>query len=160
MLQVQVGYSAIRDFIPLSQMEGKWYVTRSNFKMWLKKDNRNPSFNYSIVTENGHIGLHDVVAYNKKKKFKKLVGFDKPLNSSNTSFVWRGKGLLSLFKSKWDILYFDDEIMIIHFEKTLFTAEGYDVVSRHKTLDPVIAARIYEKLKELGLNDLLIIGQD
>ncbi len=146
--------------IPLTKLEGTWYINKSNFKMWLKKNNHNPTFNYAIEKKEGKEGLKDMVAYQKKKKVKEIEGFDKALDESNTKFEWRGKGILGLFKSKWEILYFGNDFAIIHFEKTLFTAEGYDVISRQKNPSPAILNLMDAALKELNISkELALIKQ-
>jgi hypothetical protein len=152
-----MAYSAI----PLNKLEGTWYINKSNFKMWLKKHNHNPTFNYAIEKKEGREGLKDLVAYRKRRKVKEIEGFDTVLDESNTKFEWRGKGLLSLFKSKWEILYFGNDFAIIHFEKTLFTAEGYDVISRQKKPSQPILDLIDAALIELGIKpELSLIKQD
>ncbi len=149
------------EMIPLEKLGGTWYINKSNFKMWLKKNNHNPTFNYSLAEKNGVKGLKDIVAFQKKKKEKEIVGFDTPLNSENTKFEWRGKGLLSLFKSKWEIIYSTNDFIIIHFQKTLVTAEGYDIISRQKNLPQALLELADSKLKELGIKEeLTLIRQD
>lgn len=144
---------------PLAALEGTWYVNLSNFKMWLKGNKHNPAFTYTLAEKKGKRGLTDVVSYTKKGKSKQIVGFDKPENEQATTFTWRGKGLLALFKSKWKIVYSTKDWTLIHFEKTLATAEGYDVISRTKNLSPETMAAIKAKLKELGVPELTLISQ-
>ena len=152
--------SAPSDNDPLSALEGTWYVHMSNFKMWLKGNKHHPAFIYTIQTRKGIRGFRDVVRYTKHGKTKQIVGFDRPENEQATSFTWRGKGLLALFKSKWEIVYQTDEWVLIHFQKTLATAEGYDVISRKKRFDPETIAAIQLKLKELGISGLKDIPQE
>ncbi len=140
---------------PLSKLEGTWYVNMSNFSMWLKGNKHNPRFTYTLQTKQHIEGLKDVVNYDKNDKQKRIIGFDKPLNTNITSFIWRGKGLLAPFKSKWEILYQTDSWALIHFQKTIVTAEGYDVISRQKSLDAATIALIKLKLNELGIKDNL-----
>ncbi|MES2763465.1 MAG: hypothetical protein V4677_14720 [Bacteroidota bacterium] len=145
----------------LTKLEGTWYVNMSNFKMWLKGNKLYPKFNYTLQTKRDITGLKDVVSYIKNEKKKTIVGFDKPENTSATKFTWRGKGLLFLFKSKWEILYQTDQYTVIHFEKTLATAEGYDVISRQKSFDEATISTIRTKLKELGITkELTVIKQE
>ena len=148
-----------KDSLSLTQLEGIWYINKSNFKMWLKSANHNPTFNYTIAYQKKCKGLKDVVAYQKNKKPKQIIGFDKPQNEQNTQFVWRGKGLLSLFKSKWQIIYYSNEFAIIHFQKTLVTGAGYDVISRQKKLSAETFHNVELQLKELGITDNLQIIQ-
>jgi len=136
---------------PLTALEGTWYVNMSNFNMWLKGNKRNPRFTYTLQTKRRITGLKDVVSYDKHKKQKTIKGFDTPVNNSTTAFVWRGKGLLSLVKSKWEILYQTNDWALIHFQKTVFTAEGYDVISRQKSMDEKKMTSIKLKLAELGI---------
>lgn len=145
---------------PLSRLEGTWYVNMSNFKMWLKGNKLNPQFNYSTQVNGEVTGLKDVVSYSKNQKIKTIIGFDKPLNTEASKFIWRGKGLLFLFKSKWEIIYETNEWTLIHFEKTIATAEGYDVISRQKNINEEIINSIKIKLRELGINaELTVIKQ-
>jgi hypothetical protein len=147
------------DTDPLAALEGTWYVNLSNFKMWLKGNKHNPAFTYTLAEKKGKRGLKDVVSFTKKGKSKQIVGFDKPENEQATTFTWRGKGLLALFKSKWEIVYSTQDWTLIHFEKTLATAEGYDVISRTKNFSPETMVAIKAKLKELGVPKLVLISQ-
>jgi hypothetical protein len=150
------------DSLKLSELEGRWFVVRSNFPMWLKGKKTNPSFSYTVTSKGKNTVLLDEVQYQKKSKAKSIVGYDKPVNTQNRSFVWRGKGILAGLKSKWSILYLDSnqQWMIIHFKKTLFTPEGYDVISKSKSVNPETDRKVLEKLKELKIDQLTIIHQD
>lgn len=145
--------------IDLEMLVGKWYINLTNFPMWLKGDKTEPTFNYSIENKNDITVLKDEVIYQKNGKSKSIIGFDIPKNTTNRSFIWRGKGILSLLTSKWKILYLDSDEnwAIIHFEKTLFTPEGYDVISRKKVLEQNILNKINKKLSELGIKENLKI---
>lgn len=141
--QIIVGQS-----IELEELEGKWYVNMTTFPMWLKGDKTNPTFNYTIEKRGKTTGLRDDVQYLKSGKTKSIIGFDKAVNDKNSKFIWRGKGILGLFKSKWEILYFDKEkeIIVLRFEKTLFTPAGYDVISRQ----PNLSESEIEYFKKMG----------
>ncbi len=143
--------------INLQALEGKWYIILSNFPMWLKGDKTNPTFNYKKSEKDGVLGLIDEVKYTQNGRTKSINGFDKPLNTENTSFEWRGNDLLSLLSSKWQVLYFDimDNWAIIYFEKTLFTPKGYDVICREKQPNNLIMRKIEEKLRELKISEKL-----
>jgi hypothetical protein len=143
--------------LTLELLVGSWYIHYTNFPMWLKGDKVQPTFNYSISSRNGKEGLIDVVRFMKNGKMKEIIGFDTPLNEENTSFKWRGKGMLALFTSKWEIKYYDKEHdwALIYFSKTLATPEGYDVITRKPQLEAREEASILDKLNELGLENLL-----
>lgn len=145
----------MKDTITLESLEGKWYILWSNFPMWLKGDKTNPTFNYKVATKNGIKGLIDNVEYIQNGNRKSIKGFDKPLNESNTSFEWRGNGLLNLLSSKWKILYMEDNWAIIYFEKTLFTPKGYDIIAREKNVGEEMLKKINNKLKELKITESL-----
>ncbi len=143
--------------INLQALEGKWYIVLSNFPMWLKGGKTNPTFNYEVVERGGIKGLIDEVKYTQNGRQKTIKGFDKPLNIENTSFEWRGNGLLALLSSKWQILYINtaEQWAIIYFEKTLFTPKGYDVICREKQLNSLVMRKIEERLKDLKINEKL-----
>ena len=145
----------------LSYLVGVWYIVFSNFAMWTKGDKLNPTFNYQMKSKNGIIGLSDEVKFLKNGKPKSIKGWDKPLNQENTKFTWRGSGILFFTKSKWEIIFMSDDRnwMIIHFEKTMFTPEGYDVVCRNPNEIRKYRDEINRKLSELKISDLQEIKQ-
>lgn len=141
----------------LQQLAGKWYINQTNFPMWLNGSRKNPTFNYELQHKRKQLGLKDVVAFDKNDRPKTIVGFDRPTDETNTSFVWRGKGLLSIAKSEWKILHLDTTLnwMLIKFEKTLFTPAGYDVVSRQKILPQATQKIVTEILRQHGIKETL-----
>jgi lipocalin len=147
-----------KEQINLQTLEGKWYIILTNFPMWLKGDKKYPNFNYKITEKENVMGLKDEVKYTQNDRTKSINGFDKPLNIENTSFEWRGNGLLSLLSSKWQILYLDTskQWAIIYFESTLFTPKGYDVICRDRQPSSLIMRNVEEKLSELKINDKLM----
>lgn len=92
--------------------------------MWLTGKRRNPTITYSILNSKPLI-LFDQVQFQKSLKLKLIEGLDK---IKNGQFIWRGKGILKLFTSKWEILYVDSEILIIQFGSTLVTSAGMDIL--------------------------------
>jgi lipocalin len=146
-----------KEQINLHELEGKWHVILTNFPMWLKGDKKSPNFNYKMAESDGVIGLLDEVNYTQKGRTKSINGFDKSLNIENTSFEWRGNGLLSLLSSKWQILYLDStkQWAIIYFEPTLFTPKGYDVICREIQPSSLIMRSEDEKLRELKISNNL-----
>lgn len=130
--------------------------------MWLKGDKTAPAFHYAIVGEGK---LSDEVTYLKKGKTKSIKGTDYQDKADSLQFVWKGKGLLRVLKSRWRIALMDPEgqWVVICFSKTLFTPAGADIISRSKQLpqstleviktqmrkDPVLKEQV-ETLKELS----------
>ncbi len=155
--------NALQQNIPIDIYTGKWYINMSTFPMWLKGNKTSPSFNYTIEMKDNIKVLHGDVQYLKKGKLKHIQGMDKPTNKFNTAFVWHGKGLLRLFKSKWEIIAYNPEQQwaIMHFQKTIATPEGYDLFSKQKQLDTQTLTDVNKKLEELGIKDQLkIIKQE
>ena len=151
----------IQQKISLQSFAGKWYINMSTFPMWLIGDKKNPTFNYTIETKDSMGVLHGDVQYFKDGKLKHIKGIDQPTNEFNTAFLWRGEGVLKLFKSKWELIAYNEneQWAIMHFQKTFFTPEGYDVFSRNKQLDNDAMQHVEIKLSELGENGKLIAIQ-
>lgn len=139
--------------LSLADLEGRWYILLSNFPVWLKGDKTNPSLNYTVETKGAVTGLRDEVISQKQGKPQSIIGFDTPLDGANRTFEWRGKGLLSVLRSRWEIVYLSakGEWAIIHFEKTLFTPEGYDVIARSNIVSQELLASIRSALRECGI---------
>lgn len=127
----------------LQTLVGTWFICATNFPMWLKGNKTNPTFNYSLVA-NKENKLLDEVKYLKNGKSKTITGFDTQDKTDKKAFVWRGKGLLSLLKSKWKVALLDPsgQWAVIWFSKTLFTPEGVDIISTTPTLSPAILKQI------------------
>lgn len=137
----------------------------TNFPMWLKGDRTSPTLNYTVETRNGVVGLKDKVIYKQNGREKSIEGFDKPIDGSNTKYSWRGNGLLWLLESQWQILHYDKEnqILLTHFDKTLFTPEGMDVISKRKKLTAEEIKKILAIVEELGFHnkpELIVINQE
>ncbi|WP_222166697.1 hypothetical protein [Edaphocola aurantiacus] len=135
-------------FNTLDALTGTWYVHYTNFPMWLKGDKKEPSFHYRIVAGTEGPELEDTVFYMKGLEQKRIRGWDKPINKECTKFEWRGKGLLTLVRSKWEWVHMDDDFALIFFERTLFTPKGYDIICREKVLSPEVHEAIVRFLDE------------
>ncbi|WMX12926.1 lipocalin family protein [Aureispira sp. CCB-E] len=147
--------------INLQDLEGRWYINQSNFPMWLKGNKANPTFNYTLQEKKGQKGLLDIVQYQQNGKTKSIKGYDTVLDANNRKFMWRGKGLLAMLTSKWEILHLapDQSWAIIYFQKTLFTPNGYDVISRQKKLSLAQEQAIDTQLKQLNISTNLVTIQ-
>ncbi|RQO31740.1 hypothetical protein DBR32_07280 [Taibaiella sp. KBW10] len=140
--------------LPLEDIAGKWCIQYSNFPMWLKGDKKHPAFTYELALRKGVPGLKDTVSYLKSDKVRYIKGFDTALNKANTRFEWRGKGILFLLSSRWEIRYMAEDWALIYFEKTLFTPKGYDVISRKEHLSDTIHKGIQARLAAMGIAGL------
>lgn len=110
-------------------LKGTWYLIYSNFAMW-KEDVSNVTFNYTPEQKDGKDVLLDEVKYLKGNKEKTITGYDYP--EDDTKFTWRGKGLLTMLSSNWQIEWINHakDCIVISFEKTLVTPAGVDILTR------------------------------
>lgn len=151
----------------------KWHVTHSTLPMW--KNKRNVCIQYtpldpsapSIPKENTD-RLDDLVTYQglDSEKLHKVQGIDKCASDGDArgEWDWRGKGLLKIASSHWEVLAWGKEEngnkwVVTEFAKTLFTPAGIDIYSKdrrglqQKTLDGIkaaMAAMSDEDMKKLA----------
>lgn len=132
----------------LQILAGTWFVVSTNFSMWLESDKTNPAFHYTIEERNTKTILFDEVTYIKKGKAKSIRGHDFQDKDNPNAFTWKGKGLLRIAKSKWEVKLIDEEHewAVIYFSKTLFTPEGVDIISREAAMSPETLNEIKEKM--------------
>ena len=138
----------------IASLMGTWYVHYSNFPMWLKGNKREPTFTYSNYNSETR-RFEDTVRYKTTTgNSKSIEGYDTVNNSSNTAFVWRGKGWLYIASSRWYIVEKADDLMVIRFDKTLFTPAGYDVICRRKVINPLDENNIVVWTKNQGISNM------
>ena len=154
----------------LSWLSGSWSVTHSTLPMW--KKSRNVQITYKAIASTSPPQIDDLVTYQNltSDKVKTVTGVDKPFEVPNTEaapeaeggeraslgYNWRGKGLLMIATSKWEILGYGDEEgtgnswVVTYFAKTLFTPAGIDFYSRKGSLAPKTIEDIKAGLAALG----------
>jgi hypothetical protein len=139
----------------LHQLIGTWLIVGSNFPMWVKGDKLSPSFTYTLTQRRGKQVLYDEVSYLEKGKKKVIRGYDHQDPSNEKAFTWRGKGLLFIAKSKWQVKLMDDKDgwAVIWFSKTLFTPEGVDIICRSRPADP---EKLMAEIKNKMMQDELL----
>ena len=125
-------YAKNFDAPPLDFMLGAWYVTHSTLPMWRK--NQNVVITYS-VRDDGRID--DLVEYNKigSNKQKTVKGIDTPDPHVPCCYTWRGRGMLKIASSQWQVLAHGKEEggwMVTYFEDTIFTPAGIDLYAKKK----------------------------
>lgn len=109
------------------QLPGRWVIKATNFPLWLSDKRHQPTITYGLVANNP-LTFSDLVDYRTNKdKVKSIVGID---TATTTGFEWRGNGILKLLSSRWEIVYLDECLLIIRFEKSLLTPAGVDVLLR------------------------------
>ncbi|KAI9800037.1 MAG: hypothetical protein M1833_003566 [Piccolia ochrophora] len=154
-------------FIPpsLDWLRGTWHVTHSTLPMW--KTKRNVSISYTPLspafegTPNALDRLDDLVTYQKLggDKVHKIHGVDTASREDPGAWDWRGKGLLQVASSHWEVLGFetnrleDDgsiltdpaDWVVTYFASTLFTPAGIDIYFRSTAR---ISAEVVTAVKE------------
>lgn len=122
------------------KLEGTWYVIATNFPMWTKGGRKNPRFIYGAERDGR---FDDTVEYEQGGRTKQIIGVD--TIAAPNKFIWRGKGWLRFFTSRWEIISVssDDQLVALSFTKTLFTPAGVDIISRSaKVSDQTLAAML------------------
>lgn len=110
-------------------LPGIWHVGATNFPMWVDGKRIAPTFSYEL-RDGDPLALTDVVSWSTAEGTqKKLVGVDRWRDGS---FVWRGNGLLWLFKSRWSVIGMSEDgtIAAIRFTKSRVSPAGVDVMVR------------------------------
>lgn len=131
----------------ISWLSEEWHVTHSTLPMW--KSKRNVRIQYtplepsaSSIAKDNTDRLDDLVTYQSStgEKISRVNGVDKAAGSGDSrgEWDWRGRGLLKVAGSHWEVLGWGEEEgngnkwMITMFAKTLFTPAGIDVYSKGK----------------------------
>jgi hypothetical protein len=141
---------------PLSFLQGTWHVTHSTLPMW--KQHRNVQITYTPLNPisksdknfmtfaaRGRSSLNrldDLVRYQtlKSDKMKTVHGIDTANSIAEEAWNWRGRGILALASSRWEVLGYGHEgthadgnqWVVTYFAKTIFTPIGVDVYSRSR----------------------------
>ena len=115
--------------------------------MWKSKHNVNITYTPLEATIDKETGkkanrLDDFVNFEEEgvvrhEKEKDVHGVSTASDDSHWAWDWRGKGLLKVASSHWEVLAFGDEPdgnqwIVTHFTKTLFTPAGLDIYSRKR----------------------------
>lgn len=110
-------------------LPGSWFVVATNFPMWLTGRRLSPTFDYAPLGT-APLRLADTVGYlTRAGKPKRIVGTD-VLRAG--TFIWRGRGVLRLFASRWTVtaLAADGSFAVIRFSRTIATPAGTDIIVR------------------------------
>lgn len=127
---------------------GTWHVTHSTLPMWRNK--RNVRIAYTRLPGNR---LDDLVTYQRADgtEVKKVHGVDK--TRKDGTYTWRGKGMLRVASSKWEVLGWGgggadpkaEQWVVTYFARTGFTPAGIDVYARKQE---GLSERTMAKLRE------------
>ncbi|KAL8852788.1 MAG: hypothetical protein Q9221_002297 [Calogaya cf. arnoldii] len=123
-------------------LTGTWYVNYSTATRW--KDKRSVRMTYTpIPTEDGSIpNLHEFVQYQTRTsdKVERIEGINTPSEGDTNAWGWRGKGWLKIASCHWEFVdwptypesWKGEEWAVIWLQKTIFTPESLDILSRNK----------------------------
>ena len=138
----------------LSFLQGTWHVTHSTLPMW--RQFRNVRITYTPLdpiskddtrltaltakSRSSRKRLEDVVSYQsfRSDRIRTVRGIDTANSTAEEAWNWRGKGLLTLASSRWEVLGYGyeenntngNQWVVTYFAKTIFTPGGVDVYSR------------------------------
>ncbi|TLD15371.1 hypothetical protein E2P81_ATG09851 [Venturia nashicola] len=141
---------------------GTWHVTHSTLPMWKSKSN--VRITYTSLPQEGDAppNFDDFVEYKKLAggKDSNVHGVSRavtvPELGAGWAYGWRGKGMLMIASSQWEILGWGEDIasgsswVVTYFGKTLFTPAGLDFYSRSKDgLSAGIVTSIQAELAKL-----------
>ncbi len=129
-----VEIETIRDSLP-----GNWRISATNLPMWVNGSRRDPEFEYALVSETP-LTLDDRVHYTDERGHRRtIIGTDRWVGDH---FVWRGTGALRLARSNWLVASLQEDVLVIHFEKSRVTPAGTDIATRVGTEHPELRRRI------------------
>ena len=107
---------------------GTWFVVRTSSPFWRTRDN--PTVTYTPLSDGRVV---DTVRYTRRGNVRLVHGLDEPMPDGG--WKWRGvTALTRLASSRWRVLHGEEEWAVTHFDRTLFTPEGWDVYARTPTL--------------------------
>jgi hypothetical protein len=123
-------------------LAGTWHVSHSTLPMWKSKSNVRITYKALPSQEKASPDFDDLVEYKKLAggKDSSVHGVSRavtvPELGAGWAYSWRGKGLLVIASSQWEILGWGEDTatgtswVVTYFGKTLFTPAGLDVYSR------------------------------
>ncbi|KAI2611756.1 uncharacterized protein GGS25DRAFT_209176 [Hypoxylon fragiforme] len=149
---------------PLEWLWRTWAVTHSTLSMW--RSARNVRITYKPYKPDVKPVANDnLVEYEKKSGkggVKRVEGIERPDAKIPAAWMWRGKGLLVIASSHWEVLGWGERPLVGNagegverwavtwFAPTLFTQEGVDIYSdRKEGLSKETADEIITALKSL-----------
>ncbi|MFF3172290.1 hypothetical protein ACFVQ0_06680 [Streptomyces sp. NPDC057900] len=117
------------------RLAGTWHIVCSSFPMWRGGRRTDATFTYTPLPggSSGAPRMRDEVAYRVRGRTRRIPGTDTRLTSRpGTVYRWRGKGLLAVLTSVWEVRETgeDDAWAVIAFTRSLLTPAGVDVVVR------------------------------
>ncbi len=115
----------------LKSIEGRWFLQYSGCPLWQKGNVDTISFNYELEHKGEELVLKESIEFRKNGKMKMKRGFEIPTDDSDF-FYWKGIGMNKFFRNKSKILYQEENLLVMWFDKTVSTPESVDVLTRKK----------------------------
>lgn len=130
-------------------LPGRWTLRATNFPMWLKPENREPVFEYELIATDP-LRLRDTVHYRDERKgaARTILGTDR---QRGEGFVWRGRGMLGLLSSRWQVTGIDGDIIALRFERSAVTPAGVDLLVREGVEIDELRSQVAADLDKLGI---------
>lgn len=133
----------LRDALP-----GRWAIRATNFPMWLHGERRAPRIEYRMRRADPLV-LDDIVSYvHDRRGPGRIVGTDR---LRGDGFVWRGRGMLGVLRSRWVVAGLDGPVLAIRFARSVVTPAGADLLVREGEAMPELRTHAAERLEALGL---------
>mgnify|MGYP005982843467 CR=1 FL=1 len=111
----------------MQQLMGCWQIKATTFPMWLSVKRSKPTITYGQIANKPQC-LSDLVTYQTNHgRTKKIKGVD---HLKGEVFEWRGRGLLKPLTSRWQIVFLEEDLLVIRFSASLFTPAGVDLLVR------------------------------
>jgi len=132
----------------MKKMEGRWFLQYSGCPLWKRVNIDTISFDYELMHKGENLVLKEQVEFRKNGKMKMKKGFEIPDEETGT-FHWRGVGMNRLFRNRSKVLYNDEGILIMWFEKTVSTPESIDILTRKKHLTAQESGYIFKLLENI-----------
>ena len=141
-----IDETSLADTLP-----GTWSIAATNFPMWLSGQRRQPRFSYVLLSQSPLIFSDDVSYTDAEGAERHILGQD---TFKHNEFVWRGRGRLRFFASRWTICGISDDgtIAVVRFSKSIATPGGLDIVVREGVEHPELRALIAGSTVDYGLS--------
>ncbi|HBT18794.1 MAG TPA: hypothetical protein DEA52_01915 [Clostridiaceae bacterium] len=132
----------------LKKMEGRWFLQYSGCPLWKKGSIDTISFDFEVMHKGEELVLKEQVEYRRNGKMKIKRGFEYPEEETG-SFRWKGIGMNRLFRNRSKVLYNEEGILIMWFERTVSTPESIDILTRKKSLSAEESTYIFKIIENL-----------
>lgn len=130
-------------------LPGRWVIKATNFPMWTGGARRDPSIEYQLV-KSDPLTLSDTVRYEDHKKGPQtIVGTDR---LAGDRFVWRGRRVMAVLRSRWRVAGAEGDAIAIRFEKSAVTPAGLDVLLRDGAETPELRTWVAADPSRLGIS--------